>query len=327
MKIGRRKILRLALGALAGAPAVVSRVAVAQAFPSRTVRIVVGFPAGGVNDIIARLIAHGLSERLGQRFIVENRPGAGSNIATEAVTRAAPDGYTLMMVGPPQVINATLYRNLNFNFMHDIAAVAAILRTPNVMEVTSSFPAKSVPEFIAYAKDNPGKVNMASSGFGTSQHVAGELFKMMTGTDLLHVPYRGIAPALTDLIGGQVQVMFDPILSSIEHIRSGRLRALAVTSLTRTEVLPDIPTVSDFVPGYEASSTYGLGAPKNTPADVVELLNAHTNMILADPEMRSRLADMGGAVLAGSPADFAKILAEETDKWGRVIRASGAKAE
>jgi tripartite-type tricarboxylate transporter receptor subunit TctC len=325
MKLCRRKILGLAAGTLA-LPAL-SRIARAQAYPSRTVRIVVGFPAGGVNDIIARLIAEKLTERLRQPFVVENRPGAGSNIATEAVVRAPPDGYTLMMVGPPQVINATLYNNLSFNFMRDIAAVAAVVRTPNVMEVTPSFPAKTVPEFIAYAKDNPGKINMASSGIGTSQHVAGDLFKMMTGTDLLHVPYRGIAPALTDLIGGLVQVMFDPILSSIEHIRSGRLRALAVTSATRMDVLPGVPTVSDFVPGYEASSAYGIGAPRDTPADVIKILNATTNAILADPQIRSRFADMGGAVLAGSPADFARIIAEETDKWGKVVKASGAKAE
>ena len=232
-----------------------------------------------------------------------------------------------MMVGPPQVINATLYDNLSFNFMRDIAAVAAVVRTPNVMEVTPSFPARTVPEFIAYAKDNPGRINMASSGIGTSQHVAGELFKMMTGTNLLHVSYRGIAPALTDLIGGQVHVMFDPILSSIEHIRSGRLRALAVTSLARTDVLPGVPTVSDFVPGYEASSAYGIGAPRNTPPDIIDVLNAETNAILADTRMRARLADMGGTVLAGSPADFARIIAEETDKWGRVVKASGAKPE
>jgi tripartite-type tricarboxylate transporter receptor subunit TctC len=321
----RRKFLYLAAGA--AALPFPSQITWAQAYPSRPVRIVVGFPAGGVNDIIARLVGQQLSERLGQRFVIENRPGAGSNIATEAVVRAPPDGYTLMMVGPPQVINATLYDNLSFNFMHDIAAVAAVVRTPNVMEVTPSFPAKTVPEFIAYAKDNPGKINMASSGIGTSQHVAGELFKMLTGTDLLHVPYRGIAPALTDLIGGQVQVMFDPILSSIEHIRSGRLHALAVTSLTRMDVLPGVPTVSDFVPGYEASSTYGIGAPKNTPAEIIDLVNAATNTILAVPQMRARLADMGGTVLSGSPADFARIIAQETDKWGKVVKASGAKLE
>jgi tripartite-type tricarboxylate transporter receptor subunit TctC len=321
----RRQFLQLV--ATATAFSSLSRLATAQTYPLRTVRIVVGFPAGGVTDIVARLFAQRLSEHLGQRFVVENRPGAGGNIATEVVVRAPPDGYTLIMVGPPNAINATLYHNLNFNFMRDIAAVAAIVRTPNVMEVTPSFPAKDVPEFIAYARDNPGRINMASAGNGTSQHVAGELFKMMTGVNLLHVPYRGNAPALTDLIGGQVHVMFDPLLSSIEHIRSGRLRALAITSVTRMDVLPGVPTVNDFVPGYEASSTYGIGAPRDLPADVIDLLNAAINAILADPLIGARLADMGGTVLAGSPADFARIIAEETDKWGRVVKASGAKPE
>jgi len=325
MKLPGRYFLRLAVGVAALLAAL--QVAGAYAYPSRTVRIVVGFPAGGVTDIIARLFAQRLSERLGQPFVVENRPGASSNIATEAVVRAPPDGHTLIMVGPPSAINATLYDDLGFNFLRDIAAVAAIVRTPNVMEVTSSFPAKTVPEFIGYAKDNPGKINMASAGAGTSQHVSGELFKMMTGTNLQHVPYRGNAPALTDLIGGQVHVMFDPILSSIEHIRSGRLRALAVTSVTRMEVLPGVSTVNDFVSGYEASSVYGLGAPKNTPTEIIGVLNAATNAILADPQMRARLADMGGTALAGSPADFANIIAAETDKWGKVVRASGVKPE
>jgi tripartite-type tricarboxylate transporter receptor subunit TctC len=325
VKLPRRPVMQFVAAAVA--MPLLSRIAPAQSYPSRPVRIVVGFPAGGVNDIVARLMAQHLSERLGQRFVVENRPGAGSNIATEAVVKTVADGYTLLMVGPPQVINATLYNNLSFNFMRDMAAVAALVRTPNVMEVTSSFPAKSVPEFISYAKAHPGQVNMASSGIGTSQHVAGELFKMMTGTDLLHVPYRGIAPALTDLIGGQVHVMFDPILSSIEHIRAGRLRALAITSHAPMDVLPGIPTVNDFVAGFEASSTYGLCAPRNTPRDIIDVLNSHCNAILADPQMRARLSDMGGTALAGSPADFAKILAEETDKWGNVIKASGARAE
>jgi tripartite-type tricarboxylate transporter receptor subunit TctC len=325
MKFPRRRFLHLA--ARAAALPALSRIARAQAYPSRTVRIVVGFPAGGPNDIIARLIAQRLSERLGQRFVVENRPGASGNIATEAAVRAPPDGYTLMMIGPPNVINATLYDNLSFNFLNDIAAVAAIVSTPMVMEVTPSFPAKTVPAFIAYAKDSPGKINMASAGTGTSQHVAGELFKMMAGVNLLHVPYRGSAPALTDLIGGQVQVMFDAILSSIEHIRSSKLRALAVTSLTRMDVLPGVPSVSDFVPGYEASSTYGIGAPRNTPADIIDILSAATNAILTDPQTKARFADMGGTALAGSPAAFAKILAEETGKWGKVVKASGAKPE
>ena len=321
----RRQFLRLVAGATAFSS--LSRITRAQAYPSRAVRIVVGFPAGGVQDIIARLFAQGLSEHLGQPFVVENRPGAGGNIATEVVVRAPPDGYTLIIVGPPNAINATLYDNLGFNFVRDIAAVAAIVRTFNVMEVTPSFPAKTVPEFIAYAKDNPEKINMASAGTGTSQHVAGELFKMMVGVNLLHVPYRGNAPALTDLIGGQVHVMFDPILSSIEHIRAGRLRALAVTSVTRMDFLPGVPTVSDFIPGYEASSTYGIGAPKNTPADIIDILNAATNAILTNPRMGARLADMGGTALAASPADFAKIIAGETDKWGKVVRASGARQE
>jgi len=325
MNLCRRGVLRLAAGTLA-VPAL-SRIASAQAYPSRTVRIVVGFPAGGVNDIIARLIAEKLAERLGQPFVVENRAGAGSNIATEGVVRASPDGHTLMMVGPPQMINATLYNDLGFNFIRDIAPVAAVVRAPNVMEVTPSIPSMTVPEFIAYAKDNPGKINMASSGIGTSQHVAGELFKMMTGTNLLHVPYRGIAPALTDLIAGHVQVMFDPILSSIEHIRSGRLRALGVTSLGRLDILPDVPSVGDFVPGYEASSAYGIGAPRNTPADVIQILNTAINAIVTESHIRSRFANMGGTVLVGSPVDFAKIIAEETDKWGKVVKASGARAD
>ena len=325
MKLIRRQFLHL----LAGGPLLSTpfQIARAQAYPSRTVRIVVGFPAGGVTDIIARLLAQRLAERLGQPVLIENRPGAGGNIATEAVVKAAPDGYTLLLVGPPQVINATLYDNLSFNVLRDIAAVVGIVRTPNVMEVTPSFPAKSVPEFIAYAKNNPGKINMASAGIGTSQHIAGELFKMLTGTNLLHVPYRGIAPALVDLISGQVDVMFDPVLSSIEHIRASRLRALAVTSGTRMDVLPGIPTVGEFIPGFEASSAYGLGAPRNTPPDVINVLNAATNAILADPAMRARLADMGGTLMVGSPADFANMIANETEKWGKVVKTSGAKPE
>jgi tripartite-type tricarboxylate transporter receptor subunit TctC len=325
MKFSRRHVFRLAAGV--ASQQTLFRSARAEAYPSRAVRVIVGFPAGGVNDIVARLIAQRLSEHLSQRFLIENRPGASSNIATEAVTRARPDGYTLMLIGPPNVINATLYDNLSFNFLSDIVGVAAIVRTPNVMEVTPSFPAKTVQEFITYAKNNPGLINMGSSGTGTSQHLAGELFKMMAGVDLLHVPYRGNAPALTDLIGGQVHVMFDPVLSSIEHIRSGRLRALAVTSLARLDVLPSVPTVSDFIPGYEASSTYGIGAPRNTSPDVVDILNATINAILSEPQMKARLADMGGTPLAGSPADFANIIAEETEKWGKIIKASGAKPE
>jgi tripartite-type tricarboxylate transporter receptor subunit TctC len=325
MKLPRRRFLGLA----AGTAALFRRppVARAEAYPARAVRIVVGFPAGGVNDIIARLFAQWLSERLGQQFLVENRPGAGSNIATEAIVRAPPDGYTLLMIGPPNTINATLYDNLPFNFLRDIVPVAGILRTPNIMEVTPSFPAKTVPEFIAYAKAHPGKINMASSGIGTSQHVAGELFKMMAGVDMLHVPYRGNAPALTDLIAGQVHVMFDPVVSSIEHIRSGSLRPLAITATKPIDLLPDVAPVADFVPGYEASSMYGLGAPRNTPADIVARLNAEINAALADPRMKARVTDMGGATLASSPAGFAAIVAAEVDKWGKVVKFSGAKPD
>jgi tripartite-type tricarboxylate transporter receptor subunit TctC len=325
MKLLRRQFLQLAAGAavLPFAP----HAARAQGYPSRAVRIVVGFPAGGVQDIIARLIAQSLSERLGQQFVVENRPSAGGNVATEAVAKAPPDGYVLVMVGPPNAINATLYDNLNFNFIRDIAAVATIVRAPNVLEVHPSVPAKTVLEFIAYAKANPGKLNMSSAGIGTSQHVTGELFKMMTGVNLQHVPYRGNAPALTDLVAGQVQVMFDPILSSIEHIRSGRLRALAVTSAVRSDVLPDIPTIGEFVAGYEASSTYGVGAPKNTPVAIVDRLNTEINAALADSRMRARLVDMGGTALPSSPAEFAKLIVDETEKWGKVVKFAGMKPE
>jgi tripartite-type tricarboxylate transporter receptor subunit TctC len=319
-----RQILRFA--AFAGVLAF-PQASAALDYPTRPVRIIVGFAAGGVQDIVARLVAQPLSERLGQQFIVENRAGAGGNLAAEMVVRAPPDGYTLLMVGPPNEINATLYDNLNFNFMRDTAAVATIVRAPNVMEVNPAVPAKTVTEFIAYAKTQPGKINMASAGVGTSQHVAGELFKMMTGTNLQHVPYRGNAPALTDLIGGQVQVMFDPVLSSIEHIRSNRLRPLAVTSATRLDVLPGAPTVGDFVPGYEASSTYGIAAPRNTPVEIVDKLNSEINAVLADPSMTARLADMGGAALRGSPADFTRLIADETEKWGKVVKFSGAKPQ
>jgi tripartite-type tricarboxylate transporter receptor subunit TctC len=288
---------------------------------------VVGFAAGGNLDIIARLLGQWLSARFGQPFVVENRPGGGGNIGTEAVVRAPPDGYTLLLVGTPNMINATLYEKLNFNFIRDIAPVASIDRVPLVMEVNPAFPAKNVPEFIAYAKANPGKINMASAGTGTGQHVAGELFKMMAGIDMVHVPYRSAGPALADLIGGQVQVMFDGIPSSIEHLRAGRLRALAVTTATRLEVLPDIPTVGDFVPGYEASGVHGIGAPKNTPAEIVDELNKEINAALADPKMKARLADLGVAVLSGSPAAFGKLIAEETDKWAKVIRFAGLKAD
>jgi tripartite-type tricarboxylate transporter receptor subunit TctC len=325
MKLPRRQFLHLAAGA--AALPVVSRIAFAQAYPSRPVRIVVGFAPGGANDILARLIGQWLSERLGQPFVIENRPGGGSNIATEAVVRAPADGYTLLLVGPPQAINATLYDKLNFNFLRDIAPVAGIIRAPNVMEVNPSVPAKTVSEFIAYAKANPGRVNMASAGNGTGPHMAGELFKMMAGVNVVHVPYRGSGPALIDLLGGQVQVMFDALPPSMEHIRTGKLRALAVTTAARSPALPDVPTVSDFVPGYEASASFGVGAPRSTPADIVEKLNKEINVALAEPKMIARLADLGGTALPGSPADFAKLIAEETEKWGKVVKFANIKPE
>jgi tripartite-type tricarboxylate transporter receptor subunit TctC len=303
----------------------VSRHASAETYPTRPVRWIVPFPPGGTTDILARLMGQWLSVRLGQPFIIDNRAGAGSNIGTEAVVRAPPDGYTLLLVGPPSAINATLYDKLNFNFIRDIAPVAGIISGPNVMVVHPSVPAKTVPEFIAYAKSNPGKINMASSGNGTSPHVAGELFKMMAGVDVVHVPYRGAAPALTDLLGGQVQAMFASMPASIEYIRAGKLRALAVTTATRSAALPDIPTVDDFVPGYEASTWYGVGVPKNTPAEVIDKLNKEINAALADPKIKARLADLGGTVLPGTPADFGKLVAQETDKWAKVVKFSGSK--
>jgi tripartite-type tricarboxylate transporter receptor subunit TctC len=299
----------------------------AETYPTRPVRLIVGFAAGGPTDIVARLIGQWLSERLGQPFLVENRSGAGSNIATESVVSAPADGYTLLLVAPANTINATLYDNLNYDFIRDIAPVAGILRTFYVMAVNPSVPAKSVPEFIAYAKANPGKINMASAGTGTPQHVAGELFKMITGTDMVHVPYRGSAPALTDLIGGQVQVMFDNLASSLPYIRAGKLRALAVTTVTRSEALPDVPTVGDFVPGFEASATFGVGAPKATPAGIIERLNQEINAGLADPTIKARFTELAGTVLPGSPADFGRLIAEETGKWGKVVKFAGIKAE
>jgi tripartite-type tricarboxylate transporter receptor subunit TctC len=324
MKLPRRNFLHLAAGA-AALPAV-SRFAWAQAYPTRPVRIVVGFAPGGAFEIVARLIGQWLSERLGQPFVIENRPGGGSNIATEAVVRAPPDGYTLLMVSSANAINATLYDKLNFNFIRDIAPVAGVLRGPYVLVVNPSVPTKSVPEFIAYAKANPGKINMASSGNGTAPHLAGELFKMMTGVTLVHVPYRGAGPALADLVGGQVQVMFGSI-ASIEYVRTGKLRALAVTTATRSEALPDLPTVGEFVPGYEASGLYGVGAPRNTPVAVIDKLNKEINAGLADPKLKARLADLGGAVLALSPTDFEKLIADETEKWGKVVKFTGIKAD
>jgi tripartite-type tricarboxylate transporter receptor subunit TctC len=301
--------------------------AAALDYPTKPVRWIVGYPAGGSTDILARLIGQWLSARLGQQFIIENRPGAGNNLGTEQVVRAAPDGYTILLVNPANAINTTLYEKLSFNFVKDIAPVAGLIRVPNVMEVTPSVPAKTVPEFIAYAKANPGKINMASSGNGTSIHMSGELFKMMTSLAMQHVPYRGSAPMLTDLLAGQVQVTFDNMPSSIEHIRAGKLRALAVTTAMRSEALPDVPVVADFVPGYEASAWFGLGAPKGTPPEIIELLNKEVNAAVADPNIRARLADMGGMLINGTPAEFGKIIVEETEKWAKVVKFSGAKAE
>jgi tripartite-type tricarboxylate transporter receptor subunit TctC len=317
--------LHLAVGA-AALPAV-SRVTWGQAYPSRPVRIIVPFAPAGASDITARLIGQWLSERLGQQFVIENRPGGGGNIGTEAVVRAPADGYTLLMVGSANASNATFYDKLNFNFIRDIAPVGSVFRGPYVMVVNPSVPARSVPEFIAYAKANPGKLTMASSGTGAVPHVAGELFKMMAGIDMVHVPYRGGGPALTDLLAGQVQVYFPTTVASIGYIRAGRLRALAVTAATRSDALPDIPTVGEFLPGYEASTWYGVGAPKGTPAEIVEKLNKEVNAGLADPTMKARLADLGGDVLALSPADFGKLIAEETAKWAKVVKFSGVKAE
>jgi len=325
LKLPRRRFLHLAAGA-AALPAM-PLIARAQAYPARPVRIICGFAPGGTTDVLGRMIGQWLSERLGQTFVVENRPGAGTNIATEAVAKAAPDGYTLLMVSPPNVINATLYEKLNFNFLRDITAVAAIARGANVMEVNPSLPIRSVPDFIAYAKANPGKISFASAGVGTSQHVCGELFKMMAGVDIVHVPYRGGAPALTDLIGGQVQAMFDNVSSSIEHIRASKLRPLAVTTATRSETLPDIPTVGDFLPGYEASVVNGVGAPRNAPADVVERLNREINAALADTKIKASLAGLGSTPLPLLPSDYAKLLADETEKWGKVVKFAGIKAE
>jgi tripartite-type tricarboxylate transporter receptor subunit TctC len=291
------------------------------------VRWIVGYPPAGATDIAARLIGQWLSDRLGQPFVIENRPGASGNIGTEAVVNAPPDGYTLLLVNAGNAINATLYEKLKYNLIRDIAPVAGIIRVPIVMQVNPSFPVKTVPEFIAYAKANPAKLNMASAGNGTPQHVSGELFKMMAGVNMTHVPYRGSAPALTDLLGGQVQVVFDTTLASIEYIRAGRLRPLAVSTATRLEALPEIPTVSDFLPGYEASGWYGVGASKNTPTEIVDKLNKEINAALANPKMKAQLADLGGIVLALSPAEFGKLIADETEKWGRVIRAANIKPD
>ena len=325
MKLPRRQFLHLAAGA-AALPAM-SRIARAQTYPSRPVHWIVGFPPGGATDIIARLTGQWLSERLGQSFVIDNRPGAGSNIGTEAVAQAPADGYTVLMMSAAQPINAVLYEHLNYDFIRDIAPVASISREPNLMVVHPSVPAKTVPEFISYAKANPGKLTMASSGNGTIVHVSGELFKMMTEVSMLHVPYRGAGPAVVDLIAGQVQVMFATMPSSIEYVRSGKLRALAVTSAARSMALPDVPTVAEFVPGYEASAVYGMGAPKATPTQIVDMLNHAVNAILSDAKVQARLADLGGTALPVSPAEYAEILARTTEKWAKVIQAAHIKVD
>jgi tripartite-type tricarboxylate transporter receptor subunit TctC len=316
----RRQFLHLAAGTAAFTAA--SPMAWAQSYPSRPVRIIVGYAPGGTTDVSARLIGQWLSERLGQPFIIDNLPGAGSNVATGGAVRAPADGYTLLLASISNAINATLYDKLNFNFIRDIAPVAGIIRVPNVMEVNPAVPAKTVSEFIAYAKANPGKVNFGSGGVGSSTHVSGELFKLMTGVNMVHIPYRGTAPAVTDLIVGQVQVMFDNLPGSIEYARAGMTRALAVTTTARSEALPDLPTVADSVPGYEVSAWFGLTAPKNTPNEIIVRLNEEINAAFANAEMKERLADLGAMALAGSPADFGKFISDETEKWGKVVRSA-----
>jgi tripartite-type tricarboxylate transporter receptor subunit TctC len=325
MTLPRRRFLRLAVGVVA-MPAV-ARVASAQAYPSRPVRIIVGFAAGGSSDIGARLIGQWLQERLGQPFVVENRAGAATNIATETVVRAPPDGYTLLMIGPSSTINATLYDKLGFVFLRDIAPVASTIRQPQIMLAHPSLAANTVPELIAYAKANPGKITMASAGTGSSGHLAGELFKMMAGVNMLHVPYRGAGPALSDLLGGQVLTAVTGISGSIEQVRTGKLRALAVTTTARATALPDVPTVSEFMPGFDAGDVLGVGAPRDTPAEIVDKLNKEVNAALADPKMKARFADLGGTPLALTPAEYGKLLADETEKWGKVIRSANIKSE
>src|SRR5215470_14169979 len=325
MKLPRRTFLHLAAGA-AALPAV-SRIAVAQSHPSRPVRLIVPVGPAGATDITARLVGQWLSERLGQQFIIENRPGAGSNIGTEAVVRAPADGYVLLMVGPSNAINATLYDKLNFNFVRDIAPVAPIVRFPYIMMVNPAVPAKTLPEFIAYTKANPGKISMASPGIGSTPHVNAELFKVMAGINMVHVPYRSAAAVMTDLLSGQVQLYFGTTASSLEYVRAGKLRALGVTIERRLDALPEIPTVAEFVPGYQASNWYGVGAPKATPAEIIDKLNKEINAALADPKIKARLADLGGTALTGSPADFGKLIADETEKWGKVVKFTGIKAE
>jgi tripartite-type tricarboxylate transporter receptor subunit TctC len=324
VKLFRRQFLRLTLGA---ASLAVSPVANAQSYPTRPVHIVVGFTAGGSTDIGARLIGQWLQERLGQSFIIENRPGAGTNIATESVVRAPPDGYTLLMIGPSSAVNATLYDKLSFVFLRDIAPVASLIRQPQIMLANPSLAAKTVPEFIAYAKANPGKITMASAGVGSTGHLVGEFFKMTTGVDLVHVPYRGAGPALTDLLGGQVLMSFAGIAGSIEYIRAGKLRALAVSTAARSEALPDVPTVGEFVPGFEAGDWLGIGAPSNTPAEIIDRLNKEVAAALADPKIKARFADLGGTPHVLTPAGFGKLLADETEKWAKVIRAANIKPE
>jgi tripartite-type tricarboxylate transporter receptor subunit TctC len=326
MKLPRRRFLQIAAGAAAALPAA-SRIVRAQSYPAKPVRLIIGYPPGGSADITARLTGQWLSERLGQPVVVESRPGAATNLATEAVVRAAPDGYTLLLVAPANAINATLYDKLSFDFLRDIVPVAGIIRFPNVVVVNPSLPIKTIPELIAYAKANPGKLNMASSGNGSTIHMSGELFKMLTGITMVHVPYRGGAPALTDLMGGQVQVMFDNIPTSAEHVKAGKLRGLAVTSAARSEVLPDLPTVADFLPGYEASAWYGLGAPKGTPVEIIDKVNRAMNDILADPKSQARFKELGASLLPGSPADFGKLLVEETEKWGKVVKFAEVKPD
>jgi tripartite-type tricarboxylate transporter receptor subunit TctC len=325
MKLPRRQFLHLAASA-AALPAV-SRIARAQTYPTRPVRIIVGFAAGGPASIVSRLIGQWLSERLGQQFVIENRPGAASNIGTEAVTRASPDGYTLLFATTVNAINASLYDKLNFDFNRDIAPVAGIIGMPHVLVVTPSFPARTVPELITYARANPGKLNFGSGGIGTVVHVSGELFKMRAGVNMVHVPYRGAGPALADLLGGQLQVIFDVMPSSIEHVRAGTLRALAVTTAMRSDAMPDVPTVGDFLPGYETSTSYGIGAPKHVPAEIIDKLNKEINTALSDPKMKARLADLGSTVLPASPAEFGKLMADETEKWGKVVRAANIKPD
>jgi tripartite-type tricarboxylate transporter receptor subunit TctC len=325
MKFARRQFLHLAAG-VAALPTV-SRSAWAQAYPSRPVRIIVGFAPGGGVDITARLIGQSLSERLRQPFVIENRPGAGGNIGTESVVRASPDGYTLFLVTNPNAVNGTLYEKLNYSFIRDIAPVASISRVPNVMVVPLSFPAKTIAEFIAYAKANPGKITMAAAGNGTSDHMSGELFKTMAGIDMLHVPYRGTAPALTDLLAGQVQLMFASMPAGIQYVRAGNLRALAVTTAARSDALPDIPAVGEFVPGYETSTWYGIGAPKKTLPGIVEQLNKGTNAAIADPKLKARFAELGAEPLSMTSGEFAKFIVEETEKWGKVVKSAGIKAE